>query len=392
MDIDDTRTKLKRIIIVIVGIACLAFIYMIVNNNRSETKQNSAIEMDQDSGSSMMSFLKTTHDFGEINEADGIVSYQFEFTNNGNSPLIIQEVKASCGCTTPEWTREPIIPGEKGIITAAYNPEKRPGTFNKSLTIASTANSQKVRLYIRGSVIPIPRAADEEYPVAIGAMRVKLRTVSFETISTEKPVNQSFNVYNDTDEALTFSRKYKAPDHIKLDFSPQSLPPKTVGTVQVTYDPRGLKSLGIRTDFIEFKTDEWSNSVKKIRILASLEEYFPPMTSEELALTPRLIIEKPEHDFGEIAQGRSVTNKFVISNTGKTDLNIRQTKASCGCTASKPEKSTLKPGESSTIKVTFDSEGRSGEQSKTIFVFSNDPVNPTQKMVINCIVVVAGDS
>lgn len=123
-----------------------------------------------------------------------------------------------------------------------------------------------------------------------------------------------------------------------------------------------------------------------------MEEYFPPMTSEELALTPRLKIEKPEHDFGEIAQGRSVTNKFVISNTGKTALNIRQTKASCGCTASKPEKSTLKPGESSTIKVTFDSEGRSGEQSKTIFVFSNDPVNPTQKIVISCIVVVAQDS
>ena len=86
------------------------------------------------------------------------------------------------------------------------------------------------------------------------------------------------------------------PDHIKLKFSPQSLPSKTVGTVQVTYDPRELKSLGIRSDFIEFKTDEWDNGVKKIRVIALLEEYFPPMTSEELAHSPRLKIENPQHD------------------------------------------------------------------------------------------------
>ena len=81
-----------------------------------------------------------------------------------------------------------------------------------------------------------------------------------------------------------------------------------------------------------------------------------------------------------------MTTNFVITNTGKQDLNIRQTKASCGCTASNPEKSNLKPGESSNIKVTFDSTGRKGEQSKVVFVFSNDPINPTQKITINGIV------
>ena len=383
MHSDNKKTKLMKVIIVIVSIACLPFIYKIAKDNSSETTLNSAIEMTENSGSSLMSFLKSTHDFGDINEANGSVSYQFEFTNNGNSPLIVQDVKASCGCTTPEWTREPIKPGEKGTITAEYNPEKRPGAFNKSLTVITNANTQQVRLYIKGNVTPISRAAKEEYPVAIGGMRVKYRTVSFETITKEKPMIQAFNVYNDTNGELAFSSQYKAPDHIKLKFSPQSLPPKTVGTVQVTYDPRHLKSLGIRSDFIEFKTDEWDNGVKKIRVIALLEEYFPPMTSEELAQAPRLIIENPQHDFGKIAQGESVTTTFLITNTGKQDLNIRQTKASCGCTASNPEKSNLKPGESSSINVTFDSTGRKGDQSKTIFVFSNDPINPTQKITIN---------
>ena len=63
-----------------------------------------------------MQFKKNVHDFGTIKEEIGAVSTQFEFTNTGKSPLIIQRVSASCGCTTPSYTKEPILPGESGKI------------------------------------------------------------------------------------------------------------------------------------------------------------------------------------------------------------------------------------------------------------------------------------
>lgn len=341
----------------------------------------------------LIKFEKTSHDFGEIKEADAHVAYTFEFTNNGTSVLIVQDVRVSCGCTTPEWTREPIKPGGKGFITAEFDPKNRPGSFNKSLTVISNSNAQQIRIYIKGNVEPIARSIEEEYPKAIGGLRFKYSIISFEVITKEKPVTKTFNVYNDTNGEISFKSDYKAPDHIKVKFSPQSLPPKTLGAIELIYDPREIKLLGYKTDFVEIKTDEWINSVKRFRIIASLEEYFTPMTSEELAQAPRLKIENPVHDFGTIRQGESVTANFVITNNGKEELNIRQTRATCGCTASKPEKSTLKPGESSNIKVTFNSTGRSGEQSKTIFVFSNDPTNPTQKMMIKAVIAEdAGDS
>ena len=59
----------------------------------------------------VITFSKTTHDFGKINEADGRVTTIFEFTNEGMVPLVLTNVKASCGCTTPKWTHEPIEPG-----------------------------------------------------------------------------------------------------------------------------------------------------------------------------------------------------------------------------------------------------------------------------------------
>jgi hypothetical protein len=333
-----------------------------------------------------MKFVKTMHDFGDIREADGTVEHTFEFTNNGTAILIIQNVKAACGCTATDWTPEPVKPGEKGIIKATFDPYKRPGAFNKSISIVSNAKSQQVVLYIKGNVEPIARSPEEEYPTEMGGLRVKYKIISFKTLVKEKQVTKTVKVYNEIGKSMTFMDEYKAPDHIKVKFVPQSIPPKTDGLVEVTYDPRELKTLGYKIDYIELKTDEWFNSVKKFIVIASLEEYFPPMTPEQMARAPKLKIENPIHDFGTIKQGESVTTDFVITNIGKETLNIRQTRATCGCTASKPEHSDLKPGESSIIKVTFDSTGRSGEQSKAVMVFSNDPLNPTQKIEIKATV------
>jgi hypothetical protein len=76
-------------------------------------------------------FEKMDHSFGRIKEEDGPAIYEFKFTNIGKVPLIIQGVNASCGCTTPEWSREPILPAKTGFIKVSYNPEQRPGAFRK---------------------------------------------------------------------------------------------------------------------------------------------------------------------------------------------------------------------------------------------------------------------
>ena len=97
---------------------------------------------------------KTVHDFGVFNEEDGNQTAVFEFTNDGDSPLFITNVRASCGCTTPEWSKEPIQPGDKGFIKAAYNPANRPGKFNKSITVTTNEENPTSVLRISGDVIP----------------------------------------------------------------------------------------------------------------------------------------------------------------------------------------------------------------------------------------------
>jgi uncharacterized cupredoxin-like copper-binding protein len=329
-----------------------------------------------------MKFENTTHDFGKILEAEGSVEYTFEFTNNGNAPLVINDVKSTCGCTTPDWTDKPVLPGQKGSITAVFEPANRPGKFNKSMTIISNASIPQTRIYIKGEVDPGEMSTKEEYPKVMGGLRLKYSTFNFGMITTEKPVTREFKVLNDTNREITFEQVLRCPDYVSVKFLPQTLPSKSPGIIEVTLDPRQLELLGYNGGRVIIKTDEAFNSVKNFLLAVMVDEYFPPLTAEEYAKAPKLKIDEMIYDFGNIKQGEKVIKEFTISNTGKSDLNIRMTRATCGCTASEPEKSDLSPGESSKIKVTFDSTGRSGEQKKTVLVYSNDPLNPTQKITI----------
>jgi len=98
-------------------------------------------------------FDKYKYDFGTIKENDGKVSTVFIFTNLGDSPLLISKVDASCGCTTPEWTREPVLPCEQGYIKATYNPVNRLNFFERSLTVYTNGIPSKIVLTIQGTTI-----------------------------------------------------------------------------------------------------------------------------------------------------------------------------------------------------------------------------------------------
>ena len=93
---------------------------------------------------------KTTYEFGNIPQGTP-ASGTFKFTNTGTAPVILSDVKGSCGCTVPEWPKEPIMPGKSAVIKATYN-AANPGAFNKSITVtANTENSTQV-LFIKGDV------------------------------------------------------------------------------------------------------------------------------------------------------------------------------------------------------------------------------------------------
>ena len=102
-------------------------------------------------GNAEFNFAKEVHDFGEIQEGE-VVTYDFEFENTGEDPLIITNAQGSCGCTVPQWPREPIAPGESGKIQVAFNSSGKKGSQNKTVTLTANTTPNKKILRIKGMV------------------------------------------------------------------------------------------------------------------------------------------------------------------------------------------------------------------------------------------------
>lgn len=109
----------------------------------------------QDASAGDFKFKEETWDFGTIPQGTP-VKHQFTFSNTGKTPIVISNVQASCGCTTPTWPKEPILPGKSETIEVQYNAANA-GGFNKSITITSNAATATKMLYIKGTVEAAPK-------------------------------------------------------------------------------------------------------------------------------------------------------------------------------------------------------------------------------------------
>lgn len=122
---------------------CLSISYASAQKNFTTQPNNGA----------SMKLDKSIHDFGKVQEKVGKISTDFTFTNTGNAPLIINRVQTSCGCTTPEYTKEPVLPGKKGIIKVTYSTTGRVYAFTKKITVFTNVADTTYVLTIKGEVI-----------------------------------------------------------------------------------------------------------------------------------------------------------------------------------------------------------------------------------------------
>ncbi len=99
-------------------------------------------------------FDKVTHDFGKFSVKNPVLKCTFTFTNVGEQPLVINQAVASCGCTVPKYTKEPVMPGKTGTIEVTYNGQgKSLGHFKKSITVRTNGKEELTRLYIEGDMV-----------------------------------------------------------------------------------------------------------------------------------------------------------------------------------------------------------------------------------------------
>ncbi len=123
-----------------------------LEQNRVVTPTNTQnVQPADPSSTAAFEFAKMEHDFGTIEEGQ-VIEHEFKFTNSGQAPLVISNIQASCGCTTPDWTKSPVKPGEEGYVKVAFNSAGKSGVQSPTVTIQANTSPNVTRLRLKGNV------------------------------------------------------------------------------------------------------------------------------------------------------------------------------------------------------------------------------------------------
>jgi hypothetical protein len=329
-----------------------------------------------------LQFQDKTHDFGEVVEQNGLAVYEFSFLNKSTRPVKILAVQPSCGCTTPGWSKEPIAPGKTGFVKASFDPKGRPGYFSKSLTVATDLDGNSIVLQIKGTVVD-KKNENIPYDLVIENGSLRFRNSSFnvgKVFINKESAPVEFPVFNAGKDSLKFL-EVLTPNYIKV-IVPKSIASNTKSIIKILFDAKLRNQYGFTSDNILFKTNDKSQLDKSFSVYATVEESFPTLSPEEQANAPILNFETYEIDLGTLRHGTEVARSIKFKNKGKKELQIRYAQSNCPCLINKVSKMTVKPNEWATIELRFDPTGREGLQNKAVTIYSNDPVNPVQRISV----------
>ncbi|MBO7607164.1 MAG: DUF1573 domain-containing protein [Paludibacteraceae bacterium] len=337
-------------------------------------------------------FEQITHDFGTFPEENGKVSCTFEFKNVGDADLVLQSVKASCGCTTPDWTKEPVKPGETGVVKATYNATGRPGSFTKTITVKSNAGEK--RLTIKGEVIPKAQKVEDKYPFEVNGLRLMKKNCYFNTIyfadetnakkGSTKPLSKTevIEVINNGKEDIKVAFENGNPKLVSAKMTPEVLKAGERGSIEITINPKDSGVWGTFKKAIKVKANGKPADFD-ITLYGNVAEDFTNMTPEEKADAPVLTVGNTI-SLEPIELGKTKTFKFKVQNTGKNPLIIRASHCDAeGFTIKAPTKP-IKAAKDGEIYVTVNTaNAKAGKYTQRLTLTTNDPNRST--FVINLI-------
>ena len=298
---------------------------------------------------------------------------EFQFTNDGDAPLVITRTAASCGCTTPEYPKEPISPGKSGTIKVTYNAKGRPGQFQKSVYVYANTDPEKTTLIIKGNVDPKDATPDEIYSREIGELKLKSKHISFLDVFNTKSKSEVIGVYNPTSQPINVSFA-DLPRFIKVEMQPNPLPAKGEGQIITTIFPDKCQEWGVIKGDYSVIINKQKNTANQISFTADIKEDFSNMSSTDKENAPEISLSTSVISLGEIKT--KFKKDIIIENTGNSDLIIRDVKTSNPVYGIVANNTKIKPGEKSKIVISCDpSQSISNVMNSNITIISNDPTN-----------------
>lgn len=322
-------------------------------------------------------------DLGTLLEEQGKQSVAFEFTVSQGSSFFIQEVAPDCGCTTVAFSKDTLQVGQSGKIQVDFDPSSAAGFFSKLVVVRGGQGQVQDSLYIEGIALPYPANLDRNYPVNLGFLGLRMKTVNMGEAFDNEPKVKYLEFFNNATAPLVKKNfNSKTPSYIQLEQVQELVRPKERGLLKISYQASLRPDLGAVSDKVTFSWSQDPAAALELEVLADLFDFFAPISKDQLEEVPQLFMEQKIVDLGKISANALVRKSVTLTNLGKKDLEIRKVQGNCACLTLELSKNSLSPGEKVNLNFIFDPTGRKGIDQRNIYLFTNDPVNPVQLLVV----------
>lgn len=349
---------------------CFALITCILfyNSSYAQEKLGNGLEID-----------KMVHNFGDIMLDSGPVSCEFTLTNKSGKPAVIYNVISSCGCTDVEWTKEPIMPGSTGKISATYSNDEGPYPFDKSLTLYLSDVKKPIVLKLRGISREKMRPLSELYPIHRGPMGMKEDMINCGNLEQGRDKSETVMIANTSSSPIKVEFK-NVSENLIVTVRPNPIPAES--TAELTATVSASRENWGRNEYWAVPIVD-GKEYGKIGFRAFTKENFDELSEEERMQGSMPRFETSTYSFGKVKAGTQIHASYKMKNEGKSCFCVYKVDVD-SCCYSHSDIPAADPGEEISFRVHLDTKDLpKGECLKIVTLTTNSPLRPIVNLFIS---------
>ncbi len=326
-------------------------------------------------------WLGTKHDFGEILESEGKVTHRFMFVNTGDDDVAIVNVRPSCGCSVSDYPRRAIAPGDTAVITATFNPVARVGDFSVFFTVLTNCAPQRTVLELCGRVKANEMTVNEQYPVAVGSLKLNAGSVPFGDITEGYDPIATIEAYNDSDVPMKFYVD-GVPEYVEVSPRQDVVAPRGTCYIRVKFATGRCDSKGYVADVfnmfaepLEYNTSALAG-IRRIDVMATIFDDFASWSDKQQANAPEIAFDADRLVYADLdtLSQVPVTRRLTIANRGNDPLRVYGIHSGDRYVSVGQFGKVLKSGESTTVDIAVEPSKINEKILNTIItIYCNDP-------------------
>ena len=327
-------------------------------------------------------FDKTVHDFGDIILNSGKQSATFKYTNIGHTPVIVQQIINSCGCTTTNHTKSPIMPGGTGEISAVYSNDEGAYPFDKALTVYISGETKPVILRLRGIVHDKKKSLKELYPQNFNGFAMRSSLIDFGDIDQGDAKSNSISVANISTKPITVSFSEMASG-LEISPNPLKIDANSKADITISLNTKKDSKWGNSSYKASVSVNNQKVSDKSLNVTARIKDNFAGMSKEEMDKAALPMANTSSFDFGSVKRGETIAHSFSLRNIGDNDLIIHKIESSIVAgSATNPK--TIKPNSAGSIDIKINTSSvEKGEIVDVFTLYTNSPKRPMLVLIVS---------